>query len=37
MPGHKIGRRWMFTQEEVDNCCLSGGTANRPDTKEDKQ
>jgi excisionase family DNA binding protein len=25
MPGHRVGRRWMFKQEEVDTWVKSGG------------
>lgn len=25
MPGHRVGRRWMFKQEEIDSWVRSGG------------
>jgi len=30
MPGHKVGRRWMFKMEEVDAWVRSGGAADKP-------
>lgn len=27
MPGHRVGRRWMFKKEEVDQWVRSGGAA----------
>lgn len=27
MPGHRVGRRWMFKQDEVDQWVRSGGAA----------
>jgi len=27
MPGHRVGRRWMFKQDEVDKWVRSGGAA----------
>ncbi len=27
MPGHRVGRRWMFKQDEVDEWVRSGGAA----------
>jgi len=29
MPGHRVGRRWMFKQDEVDEWVRSGGAADR--------
>ncbi|MCM3118600.1 hypothetical protein M3610_25780 [Neobacillus sp. MER 74] len=29
MPGHRVGRRWMFKQNEVDEWVRSGGAADR--------
>ena len=29
MPGHRVGRRWMFKQDEVDAWVRSGGAADR--------
>ena len=29
MPGHRVGRRWMFKQEEVDEWVKSGCAADR--------
>jgi len=31
MPGHRVGRRWMFKQDEVDKCVRSGGAAEKSD------
>jgi len=31
MPGHKVGRRWMFKQEAVDEWVRSGGAADNAD------
>jgi excisionase family DNA binding protein len=30
MPGHRVGRRWMFKQKEVDEWVRSGGAADNP-------
>lgn len=30
MPGHKVGRRWMFKLNEVDAWVRSGGGADKP-------
>ena len=30
MPGHKVGRRWMFKIDEVDAWVRSGGAADKP-------
>lgn len=27
MPGHKVGRRWMFKKDEVDTWVKDGGSA----------
>jgi len=29
MPGHRVGRRWMFKQDEVDAGVRSGGAADK--------
>ena len=29
MPGHRVGRRWMFKQNEVDDWVRSGGAAEK--------
>ncbi|MDY0289845.1 MAG: helix-turn-helix domain-containing protein [Sphaerochaeta sp.] len=29
MPGHRVGRRWMFKQEEVDSWVRSGGASEK--------
>jgi excisionase family DNA binding protein len=29
MPGHRVGRRWMFKKEEVDEWVRSGGAAQK--------
>ncbi|MEN6520931.1 MAG: helix-turn-helix domain-containing protein [Armatimonadota bacterium] len=29
MPGHRVGRRWKFRQEEVDEWVMSGGADDR--------
>jgi excisionase family DNA binding protein len=29
MPGHRVGRRWMFKQDEVDEWVRSGGSADK--------
>jgi len=31
MLGHKVGRRWMFKQEAVDEWVRSGGAADNAD------
>lgn len=31
MPGHRVGRRWMFKQDEVDVWVRSGGAADKSD------
>lgn len=31
MPGHRVGRRWMFKQEEVDSWVRSGGAGESAD------
>lgn len=30
MPGHRVGRRWKFRREEVDEWVRSGGADERP-------
>jgi excisionase family DNA binding protein len=34
MPGHRVGRRWMFKQNEVDEWVRSGGAADKPEKDE---
>ena len=34
MPGHRVGRRWMFKKEEVDAWVRSGGSSDRPDKQD---
>jgi len=31
MPGHRVGRRWMFKQDAVDEWVRSGGGADKSD------
>lgn len=31
IPGHRVGRRWKFKQDEVDEWVLSGGAADKSD------
>lgn len=31
MPGHRVGRRWMFKQDEVDEWVRSGQAADKPE------
>jgi len=31
MPAHRVGRRWMFKQNEVDGWVRSGGAADKSD------
>lgn len=37
MPGHRVGRRWMFKQDEVDEWVRSGGAADKTDKPETEQ
>ncbi|WP_411172599.1 helix-turn-helix domain-containing protein [Nitrosomonas sp. Is24] len=34
MPGHRVGRRWMFKQAEVDEWVRSGGAADKTEKDE---
>lgn len=34
MPGHRVGRRWMFKQDEVDEWVRSGGAADKSDKSD---
>ena len=34
MPGHRVGRRWMFNQNEVDEWVRSGHAADKPEKEE---
>jgi len=34
MPAHRVGRRWMFKQGEVDDWVRSGGAADKPDSPD---
>jgi len=36
MPGHRVGRRWMFKQDEVDEWVRSGGAADKSDKSDTK-
>ncbi len=36
MPGHRVGRRWMFKQDEVDAWVRSGGSSDKLDMPESK-
>ena len=29
MPGHRVGRRWMFKQNEIDSWVRSGGASEK--------
>lgn len=31
MPGRRVGRRWMFKQNEVDEWVCTGGAAEKPE------
>lgn len=37
MPAHRVGRRWMFKQSEVDDWVRSGGAADKPDSPHAKE
>lgn len=37
MPGHRVGRRWMFKQDEVDAWVRSGGAADKSDKSDTEQ
>lgn len=37
MPAHRVGRRWMFKQSEVDDWVRSGGAADKPDSSNAKE
>ncbi|MHB1632720.1 MAG: helix-turn-helix domain-containing protein [Acidithiobacillus sp.] len=37
MPGHRVGRRWMFKQDEVDEWVRSGGAADKSDKPDTEQ
>ncbi len=37
MPGHRVGRRWTFKQDEVDEWVRSGGAADKSDKPDTKQ
>ncbi|MDF1719259.1 MAG: helix-turn-helix domain-containing protein [Minwuia sp.] len=34
MPAHRVGRRWMFKQNEVDDWVRSGGASDKPDNND---
>ena len=34
MPGHRVGRRWMFKKDEVDDWVRSGGAADKTETRQ---
>ena len=35
--GHRVGRRWMFKQDEVDEWVRSGGAADKSDKPDTEQ
>jgi hypothetical protein len=37
MPAHRVGRRWMFKQDEVDEWGRSGGAADKTDKPDTEQ
>jgi excisionase family DNA binding protein len=37
MPGHRVGRRWMFNRDEVDAWVRSGGAADKSDKPDSGQ
>ncbi|WP_457154790.1 helix-turn-helix domain-containing protein, partial [Mesorhizobium sp. P5_C1] len=37
MPAHRVGRRWMFKQGEVDDWVRSGGAADKSDSPNSKR
>jgi hypothetical protein len=37
MPGHRVGRRWMFKQDEVDEWVRSGGATDKSDKPDTEQ
>ncbi len=37
MPAHRVGRRWMFKQSEVDDWVRSGGAADKSDQPASKE
>jgi len=37
MPKHRVGRRWMFKQDEVDVWVCSGGAAEKADKPDIEQ
>lgn len=37
MPAHRVGRRWMFKQSEVDDWVRSGGAADKPNSSNAKE
>ena len=36
MPGNRVGRRWMFKQNEVDDWVRSGGAADKKQSQDVK-
>jgi excisionase family DNA binding protein len=36
MPAHRVGRRWMFKQSEVDDWVRSGGAADKSESPNSK-
>ena len=37
LPGYRVGRRWVFKQDEVDAWVRSGGAADRSDEWDTEQ
>lgn len=35
LPGHRVGRRWMFKKEQVDAWVEAGGAASTEDNRND--
>lgn len=35
MPGHRVGRRWMFKKEQVDAWVEAGGAASTEDNRNE--
>jgi excisionase family DNA binding protein len=36
MPAHRVGRRWMFKQSEVDDWVRSGGASDKSESPNSK-
>lgn len=37
VPGHRVGRRWMFKQDEVDECARSDGAAEPAESGKERK